>query len=128
MCRFIYWPIIWKQKKYHPTWMRLKNSTLWCILILLPHIYIDICIATSLILHYHCPQLTERSEAMEACFLNSNSFTKTLELVPSIKARIWDHPTRYARQLKGRKFATPFSISCKLFNFLDPIACDKAVI
>ncbi|XP_062151119.1 uncharacterized protein LOC133859654 [Alnus glutinosa] len=50
---------------------------------------------------------------MEACFLNSNSFTKTLELFPPIKARIWDHPTRYARQLKGRKFGTtPFSISC----------------
>ncbi|GMY13788.1 upf0301 protein [Fagus crenata] len=49
---------------------------------------------------------------MEACFLTSNSFTKTTELVPSIKARILNHPKRFSRQFKCRQVGNPFPVSC----------------
>ncbi|KAK4601731.1 hypothetical protein RGQ29_011033 [Quercus rubra] len=48
---------------------------------------------------------------MEA-FLTSSSFTKTTELVPSIKARILNHPKRFSRQFKCRQVGSPFSVSC----------------
>ena len=54
---------------------------------------------------------------MEACFLTSRSFTKTTELVPSIKARILNHPKRFSRQFKCRLVGSPFLVSCKCFNF-----------
>lgn len=118
MCHYIHWPILWNQKKVTSNLDEVGRDEIEEHLVVHinpPPTYIFVPI--SLILYHLSPQLTEISDAMEACFLNSNSFTKTLELVPSIKAKFWDHPTRYARQRKGRKFGTPLSVSCKLFNF-----------
>ncbi|KAK3026229.1 hypothetical protein RJ639_040514 [Escallonia herrerae] len=49
---------------------------------------------------------------MEACFLSSNSFTKTIELVPSIKSRLVTYPRKQFNQLKCRKVGIPPSITC----------------
>ncbi|XP_022774535.1 uncharacterized protein LOC111316721 [Durio zibethinus] len=49
---------------------------------------------------------------MEACFLSSDSFTKSIKLVPSIKARTFSFPKRNFSLLHSRKVAFPTSITC----------------
>ncbi|CBI22270.3 unnamed protein product, partial [Vitis vinifera] len=49
---------------------------------------------------------------MEACFLTSNSFSRTIELLPSIKARNLTYPKRKANQFQCRKAPFPSSITC----------------
>ncbi|XWS40932.1 hypothetical protein CRYUN_Cryun17cG0038400 [Craigia yunnanensis] len=49
---------------------------------------------------------------MEACFLSSNSFTISIELVPSIKARALSFPKRNSNLFHSRKIAFPTSITC----------------
>ncbi|XVE68210.1 hypothetical protein DITRI_Ditri09bG0050200 [Diplodiscus trichospermus] len=49
---------------------------------------------------------------MEACFLSSNSFTKSIKLVPSIKARAFSFPKRSSNLFHSRKLASPTSITC----------------
>ncbi|CAI9752727.1 unnamed protein product [Fraxinus pennsylvanica] len=46
---------------------------------------------------------------MEACFLSSNSFTKTIELLPSIRGRI---TRKNPNQYHCRKSGNPFSVAC----------------
>ncbi|CAA3001566.1 Hypothetical predicted protein [Olea europaea subsp. europaea] len=46
---------------------------------------------------------------MDACFLSSNSFTKTVEVLPSVKGRI---PGKNLNQYLCRKSGNPFSIAC----------------
>ncbi|RVW80875.1 hypothetical protein CK203_037313 [Vitis vinifera] len=52
---------------------------------------------------------------MEACFLTSNSFSRTIELLPSIKARNLTYPKRKANQFQCRKAPFPSSITCRSF-------------
>lgn len=47
---------------------------------------------------------------MEACFLSSNSFTKTIEVLPSIRGRI---TRKNPNQYQCRKSGNPFSVACK---------------
>ncbi|XP_031286686.1 uncharacterized protein LOC116145370 [Pistacia vera] len=49
---------------------------------------------------------------MEACCLTSNSFTKTIEFGPSIKARTLFNPKRCSNQFVLKRVAAPSSISC----------------
>ncbi|GAV61719.1 DUF179 domain-containing protein [Cephalotus follicularis] len=57
---------------------------------------------------------------MEACFLTFNSFTKTIELAPSIKAQILSQPKRNSNQFKSKKVASSPSITnCQLGSPLD---------
>ncbi|KAA8530406.1 hypothetical protein F0562_005115 [Nyssa sinensis] len=49
---------------------------------------------------------------MEACFLSSNPFTKTIKLVPSFKAKFLTHPKRNYNQFHYKKIAIPSSITC----------------
>lgn len=49
---------------------------------------------------------------MEARFLTSTSFTKTIQLLPSNKSTIRVHPKVYTKQLKGRKVGLLFPVSC----------------
>ncbi|MBA0818534.1 hypothetical protein Gohar_022290 [Gossypium harknessii] len=50
---------------------------------------------------------------MEACFLSSNSFTKSLEIVPSIKARSLTFTKKNPNLFHSRKVSFPSSITCK---------------
>ncbi|OMP00968.1 hypothetical protein COLO4_12248 [Corchorus olitorius] len=59
---------------------------------------------------------------MEACFLSSNSFTKSMELVPSIKARALSFPKRHSSNLfHSRKVAFPTSITCCHLDSSSPL-------
>ncbi|OAY60273.1 UPF0301 protein BF2109 [Manihot esculenta] len=49
---------------------------------------------------------------METCFLSSNSFTKTIELVPSIKARVFSYPKRSPPLFHSKRVALSSSITC----------------
>ncbi|XP_011098683.1 uncharacterized protein LOC105177291 [Sesamum indicum] len=49
---------------------------------------------------------------MEACCLSSNSFTKTMEVLPSVRGRILTHTRKMHTKYQTRKFGAPVSISC----------------
>ncbi|XP_059670397.1 uncharacterized protein LOC132315953 [Cornus florida] len=65
---------------------------------------------------------------MEACFLSSNSFTKTIEFVPSIKARILSSPRRKSSQFDCRKAGIPSSITCCQLGSPSPQDSDKPFV
>ncbi|KAI3784881.1 hypothetical protein L1987_43989 [Smallanthus sonchifolius] len=57
--------------------------------------------------------LFKESRKMEACFLSSNSFTKSLEIViPSIKSRIFAQPKRSSSNFLFRKTGTYSTTTC----------------
>ncbi|CAK7322994.1 unnamed protein product [Dovyalis caffra] len=49
---------------------------------------------------------------MEACFLTSNSFTNTLELVPLIKTRVFSYPKRICHAFQSKRVGISPSITC----------------
>ncbi|XVF16691.1 hypothetical protein REPUB_Repub10bG0054100 [Reevesia pubescens] len=65
---------------------------------------------------------------MEACFLSSNSFTKSIEVVPSIKARSLSFPKRNSSLFHSRKIAFPASITCCHLDSPSPLGDDSKPI
>ncbi|KAL0343844.1 UNVERIFIED_CONTAM: hypothetical protein Sangu_1271800 [Sesamum angustifolium] len=49
---------------------------------------------------------------MEACCLSSNSFTKTMEVLPSVRGRILTHTRKMHSKYHTRKLGAPVSVSC----------------
>ncbi|KAF2299396.1 hypothetical protein P3X46_016396 [Hevea brasiliensis] len=49
---------------------------------------------------------------METCFLSCNSFTKTIELVPSIQARVFSYPKRSPAHFLSKKLGLSSSVTC----------------
>ncbi|KAB2085246.1 hypothetical protein ES319_A05G388900v1 [Gossypium barbadense] len=62
---------------------------------------------------------------MEACFLSSNSFTKSLEIVPSIKARSLTFTKKNPNLFHSRKVSFPSSITCCHLDSSSPSDDDK---
>ncbi|KAL4368118.1 hypothetical protein GQ457_05G017260 [Hibiscus cannabinus] len=62
---------------------------------------------------------------MEACFLSSNSFTKSLEIAPSIKARSLISPKKNSNFSHSRKLAFPSSITCCHLDSSSPLDDDN---
>ncbi|XWS30210.1 hypothetical protein CRYUN_Cryun24cG0097500 [Craigia yunnanensis] len=62
---------------------------------------------------------------MEACFLSSNPSTKSIELVPSIKARALSFPNRNSNLFHSRKVAFPTSITCCHLDSSSPLDDDS---
>ncbi|XP_007032638.2 PREDICTED: UPF0301 protein Plut_0637 [Theobroma cacao] len=65
---------------------------------------------------------------MEACCLSSNSFTKSVELVPSIKAKALSFPKRNANLSHRRKVAFPTCITCCHLGSSSPLDDDSRPI
>lgn len=62
---------------------------------------------------------------MDACFLPSSSLTKTLDLVPSIKARILTYPKKNIYQFPYRKVGIPSFITCCQLGSPSPPSRDE---
>ncbi|KAK8553149.1 hypothetical protein V6N13_089364 [Hibiscus sabdariffa] len=62
---------------------------------------------------------------MEACFLSSNSFTKSLEIAPSIKARSLIFPKKNSNFSHSRKLTFPSSITCCHLDSSSPLDDDN---
>lgn len=54
---------------------------------------------------------------MDACFLSSNSLSKTITFAPSIKARFLTTPKTIQYQFNCKKVKIPSLITCKHLNF-----------
>ncbi|KAK6913304.1 Protein of unknown function UPF0301 [Dillenia turbinata] len=58
---------------------------------------------------------------MDTCFLTSNSFTKTIEFAPSIKARLCAYPRRNSNQFHARKVGfSSLTVTCRQLGSSSP--------
>ncbi|KAI3452259.1 hypothetical protein Pfo_008924 [Paulownia fortunei] len=57
-------------------------------------------------------KLSEKQTTMEACFLSSNSFTKTMEVLPSVRGRISTYTRKKSNMYQTRKYGAPVSVAC----------------
>lgn len=129
MCKVkICWPIFRNLKYKHPTWIGSDEIEEHRVVHINPRCKYIHFVAATLILHPFLSTFDKHTsgegeaKTMEAGFLNSNSVTKIVAFVPSNKAAIWDHPKSYARQLKVRRHAAQFSVSCKWFYSIKTVS------